>query len=415
MKKTILAFLAVLAAALLLSACEKAPAEAESGGSGEPEYGIVPCTYEETVAFIETNEAREQAEEFGRWNNWGEFSAAAGTVDTDSFLLQFAQDMYSEIGESLPANDGLFIAIPKEIGDKYLYKYFGINNGDGNGSSYYCAETNSYNLPEAHCGARYFVDSVQAVSAAENTVVYKCVFNEGTYSDSPTRFYTSLMTTEALKDSGGTFLRLVSVQSRTGPFDSVEEAAAEQGFDYTGWQDFSCNIGAEPFCLVTKNGKTFAANNTHTAYNALAGFGLPADFKILHDVYGDEFHSGTKFDFYPGDFKIIDDADYDAVRNDLLNFDGKNAIPISKGYIIPADFSKPWYDYLVVKEARGDSDWVCAYHYDVSIEVDGGIFTAAVNEYGAFDEDYDMSNAVAFIEQVMETVTVTVDYGSVQS
>ena len=45
MKKTILAFLAVLAAALLLSACEKAPAEAE-GGAAAAEQGGEPSVSE---------------------------------------------------------------------------------------------------------------------------------------------------------------------------------------------------------------------------------------------------------------------------------------------------------------------------------------------------------------------------------
>ena len=53
-----------------------------------------------------------------------------------------------------------------------------------------------------------------------------------------------------------------------------------------------------------------------------------------------------------------------------------------------------------------------AYHYDIYAEIDGGIFHAVVNEYGAFDENYDMSNAIAFIRQVIETVSVTVDYDS---
>ena len=50
MKKRILTFLAVLAAALLLYACEKAPAEAESGGSSEPSVSESAAPPEGTFA-----------------------------------------------------------------------------------------------------------------------------------------------------------------------------------------------------------------------------------------------------------------------------------------------------------------------------------------------------------------------------
>ncbi len=198
--------------------------------------------------------------------------------------------------------------------------------------------------------------------------------------------------------------------SESGENGAQNENEPEKSFDYTGWQDFSYEMEATTCKIVPVEGKpTFGG--TSPVYPATVNFRLPADFKILYDVYGDEFHAGTKFDFYPLDFYITKDDDLENVCNIITN-DNENVISFPGVYIIPDDFSEPWYDYLVVKEARNDPDWMSAYHYDIYAEIDGGIFHAVVNEYGAFDENYDMSNAVAFIRQVIETVSVTVDYDS---
>ena len=198
-------------------------------------------------------------------------------------------------------------------------------------------------------------------------------------------------------------------ESGEGGAQSSEEDD-DESFDYTGWQDFSYEMGATTCKIVPVEGKpTFGG--TSPVYPATVNFRLPADFKILYDVYGGEFHAGTKFDFYPLDFYITKDDDLENVCNIITN-DNENVISFPGVYIIPDDFSEPWYDYPVVKESRGDPEWICCYHYYVYAKMDGGIFRAAVNEYGAFDENYDMSNAIAFIKQVMKTVSVTIDYDS---
>ena len=205
-------------------------------------------------------------------------------------------------------------------------------------------------------------------------------------------------------------------ESSGGSGESVEESSAEsesepeESFDYTGWQDFSYEMEAVT-CEIAPVEEKPTFGGTSPVYPATVNFRLPADFKILQDVYGLEFHSSVKFDFIPMDFYITENDDLEIVRN-IISDSNENVISFPGVYIIPDDFSEPWYDYPVVKESRGDPDWMCRYHYYVYAEIDGGIFYVAVNEYGAFDENYDMSNAIAFIRQVIETVSVTVDYDS---
>ena len=205
-------------------------------------------------------------------------------------------------------------------------------------------------------------------------------------------------------------------ESSGGSGESVEESSAEsesepeESFDYTGWQDFSYEMEAVT-CEIAPVEEKPTFGGTSPVYPATVNFRLPADFKILQDVYGLEFHSSVKFDFIPMDFYITENDDLESVRN-IISDSNENVISFPGVYIIPDDFSEPWYDYPVVKESRGDPDWMCRYHYYVYAEIDGGIFYVAVNEYGAFDENYDMSNAIAFIRQVIETVSVTVDYDS---
>ena len=204
----------------------------------------------------------------------------------------------------------------------------------------------------------------------------------------------------------------VSESAAEGSGESGEqsESAPEESFDYTGWQNFSYEMGAVTCEIYSVEGRMMFGG-TSPAYSATVNFRLPEDFKILYDVYGDEFHAGRKFDFYPLDFYITKNDDAENMRK-IVTGSNENAISFPGVYIAPADFSEPWYDYLVVKEVRGDPDWMSAYHYDIYAEIDGGIFHAVVNEYGAFDENYDMSNAIAFIRRVIETVSVTVDYDS---
>ena len=211
-------------------------------------------------------------------------------------------------------------------------------------------------------------------------------------------------------DGGGEPSMSESAAESSGESGAQSESEPEESFDYTGWQDFSYEMEAVTCEIAPVEGKpTFGG--TSPVYPATVNFRLPADFKILQDVYGLEFHSSVKFDFIPMDFYITENDDLEIVRN-IISDSNENVISFPGVYIIPDDFSEPWYDYPVVKESRGDPDWMCRYHYYVYAEIDGGIFYVAVNEYGAFDENYDMSNAIAFIRQVIETVSVTVDYDS---
>ena len=98
--------------------------------------------------------------------------------------------------------------------------------------------------------------------------------------------------TPAGADSSGGNGESISESSESG---AQNENEPEKSFDYTGWQDFSYEMEATTCKIVPVEGKpTFGG--TSPVYPATVNFRLPADFKILYDVYGDEFHAGTKFD-----------------------------------------------------------------------------------------------------------------------
>ena len=99
MKKTkftvlIAVLITVLITVLTLAACEALSAEAES--KEEQGYGITPCTEEETRAFIETDEAKEQAKFYGTKANVFEFSSGPELVEESKLevLLWFEPKLY---------------------------------------------------------------------------------------------------------------------------------------------------------------------------------------------------------------------------------------------------------------------------------------------------------------------------------
>ena len=271
MKRKILSVLGVLMAVLMstaaLSACNKIPAGADSsGGSGESvsteqggepsvsesgaesgedeeqsgaqgensaedndeKYSFVPCTYEETLAFIETYEAKEQAESYIEWmgptNFAGEKDFVEGSIST--LLSWFEDEIYAAAGEDSYNEKGQYLLIPIEIARECLCRHFGIYDFDPS-DYFYSPETDSYTIHKEHEAPQYGIISMKVVSVSENTVVYKCVFNDGIYADSPTRYYASLMTVQALKDGDKPFLRLTASRAdRNAYFATPEEAEA---------------------------------------------------------------------------------------------------------------------------------------------------------------------------------------------
>ena len=254
MKKTkFTVLIAVLITVLTLAACEALSAEAES--KEEQGYGITPCTEEETRAFIETDEAKEQAKFYGTKANVFEFSNGPELVEESKLevLLWFEPKLYDELGENAVTGDGYVLCVPKEVGDRYLFKYFGAEGYDPAEYYGYSKKTNSYNIPTVYDSTdERSVISVDAVSVIGNAVEYRCVFCRDYGGETPV-YQASRISAEALSDRGETYLRLVSVSDTTPSYKTAEEAG--EAFDKGLTREKNGEIGVPKIAQPNENGR----------------------------------------------------------------------------------------------------------------------------------------------------------------
>ena len=248
MKRKILSVLGVLMAVLVstaaLSACDKAPAGDNSGGSGESvsesgeessaqdsdelKYGLVPCSYEETLAFIETDEAKEQAASYIEWGGAINFTGENSSVEGDiSILLSWFEDeIYAAAGEDSYNEKGQYLLIPSEIAKECLYRHFGVYDFDPS-DYFYSSETDSYTIHKEHEGPRYEVISIKFVSVSENIIECENVFSDGYHDEGEPHYLASRTVMKALKDNGKPFLQLTTSRADSDKrFSTPEEAEA---------------------------------------------------------------------------------------------------------------------------------------------------------------------------------------------
>ena len=270
MKRKILSVLGVLMAVILstavLAACKKAPAGAEnSGGSGESvsteqggepsvsesaaesagsnkadlstdgaqdsgelKYGLVPCSYEETLAFIETDEAKEQAASYIKWMGAANFADGNSFVEGDISILLgwFEDEIYAAAGEDSYNEKEQYLLIPAEIAKECLYRHFDAYDFDPS-DYFYSPETDSYIIHKEHDGSRYEVISIKFVSVSENVIECENIFSDGYHDEGEPHYLASRTVMKALNDGGKPFLQLVASSGDSNKrFSTPEEAEA---------------------------------------------------------------------------------------------------------------------------------------------------------------------------------------------
>ena len=268
MKRKILSVLGVLMAVLMstavLAACEKAPAGAEnSGGNGESvsteqggepsvsegaaesvgsseadlstsgaqdngklKYGFTPCSYEETLAFIETDEAKEQAASYIEWMGAANFTGENSFVEGDISILLgwFEAEIYAAAGEDSYNEKEQYLLIPAEIAKECLYRHFGVYDFDPS-DYFYSPETDSYTIHKEYEGPRYEVISIKFVSVSENVIECENVFSDGYHDEGEPHYLASRTVMKALNDGNKPFLQLIASSGDSDKrFSTPEEA-----------------------------------------------------------------------------------------------------------------------------------------------------------------------------------------------
>lgn len=188
------------------------------------DYDIPVVTENDVESFSTTSEAIQQVEFYGQYANFEEFSDYQELIEKTNLdiLIWIAPELYNEVGEEALIANGNFFEVPIDIANRYLYKYFGVENYDPNIYLNYSADTKCFNIPTSYGGPSFKVCQVEVHSIKDNFITYKCVFYKSIFDDNP-KYQSSLITTELLPDEYP-FLRLISVSSISPEFDSFEEA-----------------------------------------------------------------------------------------------------------------------------------------------------------------------------------------------
>ncbi len=188
------------------------------------DYDVSVITENDIKSFSTTSEAIQQIEYYGQYANFGEFSDGQELAEKSKLdiLIWIAPELYNEVGEEALIANGNFFEVPIDIANRYLYKYFGIENYDPNIYLNYSADTKCFNIPTSYGGPAFKVCQVEVHAIKDHFITYKCVFYKSIFDDNP-KYQSSLITTELLPDEYP-FLRLISVSSISPEFDSIEEA-----------------------------------------------------------------------------------------------------------------------------------------------------------------------------------------------
>ena len=181
-------------------------------------------TKEDIKAFATTTEAISQVEFYAQYANFEEFSNGQELAEKTNLgvLIWIAPELYDEVGENALIENGNFFEVPTDVANKYLSKYFGIENYDPNIYPNYSSDTKCFNIPTAYGGPSFKVCHIEVHSIEDRLITYKCIFYKS-ISDSEPKYQSSFITTELLPEEYP-FLRLVSISNISSDFDSLEEA-----------------------------------------------------------------------------------------------------------------------------------------------------------------------------------------------
>lgn len=168
---------------------------------------IRECENTEAEKFMYTEEAKKQIEFFT--SNCAHIDFVSSEDADSSVLNWFSQDIYSQVGEGALTENGNKFEFSKELGNHYLFKYFGVEYEPAEDDFYYNAETGNYWLGTAGGGAPNEFISHYFYMSNENYVTVHVIYKNfgGSYGHSS-------MGMEILESAEGKFLRLLSVEKR---------------------------------------------------------------------------------------------------------------------------------------------------------------------------------------------------------
>ena len=112
---------------------------------------IRECENTEAEKFMYTEEAKKQIEFFT--SNCAHIDFVSSEDADSSVLNWFSQDIYSQVGEGALTENGNKFEFSKELGNHYLFKYFGVEYEPAEDDFYYNSETGNYWLGTAGGGA----------------------------------------------------------------------------------------------------------------------------------------------------------------------------------------------------------------------------------------------------------------------
>ena len=163
----------------------------------------------EAESFFYSEEGYEDMAFFAGWLGTKTFESTEEFVSSES-LYYFMDELYGALGEEAMYDDEVFLQIPRELGDKYFLKFFGVDYEPKEDEFNFDSETGDYKVATFGGGIPNALLSYDhPVNISENRFSVKILLLE--YQDELGKHFAfTEMVFDVMEDEEGKFLRIVS-------------------------------------------------------------------------------------------------------------------------------------------------------------------------------------------------------------
>lgn len=242
----------------------------------------------EAESFFYSEEGYEDMAFFAGWLGTKTFESTEEFVSSES-LYYFMDKLYGTLGEEAMYDDEVFLQIPRELGDKYLLKFFGVDYEPKEDEFNFDSETGDYKVATFGGGipnALLSYDNPRNIE--ENRFSVKMLLLVW-QDELGKQFVSSEMVFDVMEDDDGKFLRLVSNEAsepfRKASFEMQAQSLTRQ-------------------MLQVMNKKNFEEENI------LISNGFAGNFMMQAAVFVNASNGFDKYSPYVGSFGKISGYTY---------------------------------------------------------------------------------------------------------
>ena len=234
LKPVLTVLIAVLIPVLMLTGCEKAPADAANDGSESPSSVQTSTAEAPAISaeeFLASDEAAQQVEFIASIvcnKTTDDFSSIINYGTLFDFVFSNV-DNIRELGTVRTENGFDYLYLPRAEGARLLYKYFGVTEVSTD-CDFYDSKTDCFVFSDAFDRFLWNIHSAEIYSSDDKTVTYKLVYCYPIFDETP-EYMTSLLTLNIVPDGESYHLQAASCITSDVEYSTIEEAKAASVYE----------------------------------------------------------------------------------------------------------------------------------------------------------------------------------------